>query len=98
MLLFKSETIAVNVCVSSTFSTRTTDQSDRRAATTWGIASNTINFKISKEKDIFVVLFKDNLKHKRIQLLIFTFVFLIGNVKWLNNINCIQGNGGDRPC
>jgi len=48
------------------------------------VISETINFKVSKEENIFIVLLQYNLKHERVEMLFFTLVLRVFYVEGLH--------------
>jgi hypothetical protein len=72
----------------------------RRSIRTQSVRSNgswrcidSIDFKLSEEEYILIVLFQYDLKHKGVQLLISSLILLVMNFKDIDLFNCIQRNG-----
>lgn len=89
VFLRRSTPIAIALPALRPFSTRAA-YSNRWVVTTW-VISKTINFKVSEEKDVFIVLFKDNLKEERIQMLIFAFILNVVYVEREHLLDGIEG-------
>ena len=66
----------------------------------WGkplrtISTDSIDFKLPKEEDIFIILAQNNFKHKLVKMLLLPFVILIINLKRSDYFNCVERNRRD---
>lgn len=69
-----------------------------RSLFTGSIVYYAVNFIFSKEKDIFIILFQNNLKHILKEMFILSFVILVLNFIKLNYFYCIERNCWNWPC
>ena len=59
------------------------------------ISTNSIDFKLPKEEDIFIILAQNNFKHKLVKMLLLPFVILVINLKRSDYFNCVERNRRD---
>lgn len=66
-----------------------------RSKSFWTVGTDTINFKFSKEEDIFIILTQNDFKHKLVQMFFLSFIVLIFYLEWSYNLYSIEWNSRD---
>jgi hypothetical protein len=62
------------------------------------VIGNTIDFEISEEEDILVILLQNNFKQELIQMLVFALVLIVVDVIRVNLLYRVEWNGRDGSC